>query len=88
MEPFGAALLEGSLQHPYPAACRKGSTARMLLLPGVPLIPRVCLREQCLWLEHKHQNVIGPLSATYLGPFGTYSASKNSLAEKKNTFLK
>lgn len=63
--------------------------ARMLLLlPAVPPIPRVCLREQCLWLEHKGQNVTGALSATYLGPFGTYSASKNSLAEKKNTFLK
>lgn len=39
MELHGAALLGGSSQHPYPAACGKGSTARMLLLPGVLLFP-------------------------------------------------
>lgn len=50
---------------------------------GSAAVPRVCLRKQCLWLEHKRQNVISPLSATYPGPFGTHSASKNSPSRGK-----
>lgn len=51
-------------------------------------IPRACLHEQCLWLKHECQNVIRLLSATYPGPFGTHSASKNRPNRGKEYSLK
>lgn len=50
---------------------------------GSAAIPRLCLCAQCLWLQHERQNVIGPLSAMYPGPFGTHTASKNSPSRGK-----
>lgn len=81
VEPCGVGKLTAPLpcclwqsQHSQDAAAAAARSAA---------ISRVCLHEQCLWLEHEHQNVISPLSATYPGPFGTHSASKNSPSRGK-----
>lgn len=73
----------GKLTAPLPCCLQQGQSVQDAAAARSAAIPRVCLREQCLWLEHKHQNVICPLSATYPGPFGTHSASKNSPSRGK-----
>lgn len=73
----------GKLTALLPCCLQQGQHSQDATAARSAAIPRVCLREQFLWLEHLHQNVISPLSATYLGPFGTHSASKNSLSRGK-----
>ena len=71
------------LTAPLPCCPRQGLSAQAAAATGSPAVPRVCLRQRCLWLLHKCQNVIGLLSATYPSPFGTHSASKNSPSRGK-----
>lgn len=67
----------GKLTASLPRCLWQGQSGQDAAAAGSAAIARVCLCEQCLWLEHECRNVIGPLSATYPGPFGTHSASKN-----------
>lgn len=73
----------GELPAPLPCCLQQGQYSQDGAAARNGAIPKICLRKQCLWLEHERQNVIGPLSATYPGPFGTHSVSKNSPSRGK-----
>lgn len=88
MEPWRAALLGGSSQHPYPAACSKGRASRMLLPLGVLLFPGSAFASSvCGWNTSAKMSSVPYLQHIRVLLVPT-QPPKIALAEGKNTSLK
>lgn len=78
----------GSSQHPYPAACSKGSTARMVPLPGMLLFPRSAfVSSVCGWNTSAKMSSVPYLQHIRVLLVPT-QPPKIAPAEGKNTSLK